>query len=307
MDRAHSKTHSVRLCYHHRCSRDVESVPPTPLTEASKNGRPDTLPSFSMPCRAEIETPAPKQFVVGNHRARKRQARMDKLPDVSPESNMGRVFEGLGIPHVRLAKVYIDLSTDEGEIQLQSQMEGCEKPNLWAAIPCTSGSAWQRLNKAKLGSQFKKKLKQKVKESRELISRFRRHAETLLHQKGSVSFEWPRDDDVAAFFREHTQVFTPVTFHGCALGLKDSNGCPIKKPWKVMTSNSTLAGHSSVRMKKGLITRLQQVTQLQRPLSIPKACVSQLPARCIRQKDPLCLRCPFKCHCLSTTGNVRSS
>ena len=41
----------------------LESVPPTPLTEASKNGRPGTLPVFGMPCSAE-------QFVVGNHRAR---------------------------------------------------------------------------------------------------------------------------------------------------------------------------------------------------------------------------------------------
>ena len=230
----------------------LDSVPPTPLTEASKNGRPNTLPVFGMPCSAEVEAPQRKQFEVGNHRARKKQARIDKLPVMfeyacSPESNMGRVFEGLGIPHVRLAKEFIDLSTDEGEIQLQSQIEGCDKPNLWAAIPCTSGSAWQRLNKAKLGSQFKKKLKQKVKESRELFSRFRRHAETVLHQGSSVSFEWPRDcdswarDDVSAFFREYAHVFTPATFHGCALGLKDSNGYPIKKPWKVMTSNSTLA------------------------------------------------------------------
>ena len=80
-----------------------------------------------------------------------------------------------------------------------------------------------------------------------MFSRFRRHAETVLHQGGSVSFEWPGDcdswarDDVSAFFREYAHVFTPATFHGCALGLKDSNGYPIKKPWKVMTSNSTLA------------------------------------------------------------------
>ena len=115
------------------------------------------------------------------------------------------------------------------------QLVWYEKPNLWAATPCTSGSAWQRLNKAKLGSQFKNNLKQTVRESRELFSRFRRHGETVLHQ-GGVSFEWPRDcdswarGDVAAFFREYAQVFTPATFHGCALGLKDSNGCPIKKP-----------------------------------------------------------------------------
>ena len=35
---------------------------------------------------------------------------------------MGRVFEGLGVPHIRLAKEFIDLSTNEGEIQLQSQL-----------------------------------------------------------------------------------------------------------------------------------------------------------------------------------------
>ena len=47
----------------------LDSVPPTPLTEASKNGRPDTLPIFGMPCSAEVEAPQPKQFEVGNHRA----------------------------------------------------------------------------------------------------------------------------------------------------------------------------------------------------------------------------------------------
>ena len=121
MDRVHSvqvKTHSVITT---GAAVMLDSVPPTPLTEASKNGRPDTLPIFGTPCSAEVEAPQPKQFEVGNHRARKRQARIDKLPVMfeyacSPESNMGRVFEGLGIPHVRLAKEFIDLSTDEGEI-----------------------------------------------------------------------------------------------------------------------------------------------------------------------------------------------
>ena len=121
MDRVHSvqvKTHSVRLRDNHRCSRDVRLRAADTSHRSVKNGRPDTLPIFGMPCRAEVEAPQPKQFEVGNHRARKRQARIDKLPVMfeyacSPESNMGRVFEGLGIPHVRLAKEFIDLSTDE--------------------------------------------------------------------------------------------------------------------------------------------------------------------------------------------------
>ena len=75
-----------------------------------------------MPRRTEVEAPPPKQFVVGNHRARKRQARMGQLSVMfvyacSPESNMGRVCQGLGTPRVRLAKEFIDLSADDGEIQ----------------------------------------------------------------------------------------------------------------------------------------------------------------------------------------------
>ena len=54
-----------------------------------------------------------------------RQARMEKLPVMfeyacSADSSMGRVFQGFGVPHVRLAKEFIDLSTDAGEVQLDA-------------------------------------------------------------------------------------------------------------------------------------------------------------------------------------------
>ena len=36
-------------------------------------------------------------------------------------------------------------------------------------------------------------------------------------------------------------LFYSVEFHGCAVGLKDADGSPIKKPWRLMTNSKRLA------------------------------------------------------------------
>ena len=111
----------------------------------------------------------------------------------SPNSSMGNVFKDLDIPHVRLAKEYIDLESAVAGEQLAYQLSQCVRPNLWAAIPCVSGSPWQRLNLHRLGKPFKKKLEEKVKQSKVIFSKFALHAEHVLKAGGSVTFEWPRD------------------------------------------------------------------------------------------------------------------
>ena len=75
----------------------------------------------------------------------------------SPNSSMGNVFKDLNIPHVRLAKEYIDLESAVADEQLAYQLSQRVQPNLWAAIPCVSGSPWQRLSPHRLGKPFKKK------------------------------------------------------------------------------------------------------------------------------------------------------
>ena len=108
----------------------LDPAPPTSLTEASKNGNPGSLPVFGVPRKAEDAAP-PKPIVVGNHRARKRQARVVFEYACSAASNMGRVFQGLGVPHVRLAKEFIVLNSDAGEVQLDAQLKSCETPKIF--------------------------------------------------------------------------------------------------------------------------------------------------------------------------------
>ena len=159
-----------------------------------------TLPVFGMPCSKKEPR---KKFSVGNKRARKRIARGNSMPVMfeyacSSDSTMGAVHQALGIPHVRLAKEHIDLETNEGDEQLTAQLQSCSKPNMWAAIPCTSGSPWQRLNVHKYGNKYKQYLRAQVKRSEALFARFTKHAEVVIEQEGHVTFEWPRDCEALA-------------------------------------------------------------------------------------------------------------
>ena len=131
----------------------------------------------------------------------------------SPNSSMGNVFKDLNIPHVRLAKEYIDLESAVVDEQLAYQLSQCVRPNLWAAIPCVSGSPWQRLNLHRMGKPLKKQFVEKVKQSKLMFSKVATHAEHVLKAGGSVTFEWPHDcegwqrPDVADFFGRHKDVF----------------------------------------------------------------------------------------------------
>ena len=224
----------------------VSTASSTTLAETTKE-KPSV---FGNPCQLQGGDERPP-FTVGNKRARKRLARDAVGPmfefACSPNSSMGNVFKDLDIPHVRLAKEYIDLESAVADEQLAYQLSQCVRPNLWAAIPCVSGSPWQRLNLHRLGKPFKKKLEEKVKQSKVMFSKFALHAEHVLKAGGSVTFEWPRDcegwqrPDVAEFFGRHKDVFHGVSFHGCAVGLTDENGSPIKKPWHIKTTSKALA------------------------------------------------------------------
>lgn len=92
----------------------------------------------------------------------------------------------MGVPHARLAKEHIDLETDLGEEQLTHQLKACFKPKMWAAMPCTSGSPWQRLNVCQYGNKYRK-------ESEAFFERFAVHAGIVMDQQGHATFGRPRD------------------------------------------------------------------------------------------------------------------
>ena len=78
--------------------------------------------------------------------------------------------------------------------------------------------------------------------SKKLFKSFVKRAELVLSLGGTVTFEWPRHNsgwnrpDVRRFFEQHPE-FQSVEFDGCMLGLKSKDSRPIKKPWKLMTTD----------------------------------------------------------------------
>ena len=92
----------------------------------------------------------------------------------------------------------------------------------------------------KYGAPYARDLEKRRAVSRRMLSRFIYLAEIVLKQGGEVSFEWPR-------FCTEWQLPELINFivnwdpytcavDGCAFGLKDKDGVPVKKPWQFITS-----------------------------------------------------------------------
>ena len=122
----------------------------SPLSSVSQSGNQPSSSSSS-------------QFRVPNKRNRKKIEKRNGVgPDsplfefaCDPESQMGITSDLYGIPHVRLSREFGDLTDPEVIAQLDYQIqESPMAPNLWGAIPCTSGSPWQYINSSKGGAAF---------------------------------------------------------------------------------------------------------------------------------------------------------
>ena len=162
---------------------------------------------------------------------------------------MGITSEMYGVPHVRLSREFGDLTDPEVIAQLDYQIwESPMAPNLWGAIPCTSGSPWQYINSSKGGASFKAYLRRQVTKSKQMFASFKGRAELVLSRGGTVTFEWPRHNsgwersDVKEFFDNHPE-FQEVLFDGCAVGMRARDGNPIKKPWKLMTTSKRIKSY----------------------------------------------------------------
>ena len=117
--------------------------------------------------------------------------------------------------------------------------------SIHGSIPCTLWSSWQDRNIHALGEEFKRKLEEQRKESRVLLSKFLSIADRILTLGGHVSFEWPRWcagwalPELQSFIKKWD--LQSVNVDGCAAGMVSSDGYPIRKPWRFVTSNSRQA------------------------------------------------------------------
>ena len=197
-------------------------------------------------------TPAMSEAPQVSHARKKRNRGKKKTPKFNscmfefaraPDSQTHKTFLELGIPHVPLSKEHLDLSNPDVQAQLHNRLETCEEvPDLWASIPCTSGSPWQRVNRSKGGARFARAHTQQV---RELFAEFTRSSRDRACRGGTVTFEWPKGceswsrHDVKSFFDAHPE-FQLVEFDGCAVGVRSTKGRPIKKTWRLMTTSQRI-------------------------------------------------------------------
>ena len=113
------------------------------------------------------------------------------------------------------------------------------KPILvWASLPCTGGSTWSHLNLTIEGNR------ERVLAARKLFTKLWASFVDLscgLDRIGvQYAIEWPKNcvywswDRIRKWLKSHE--LPEVTFDGCRLGLKESHGTPVKKPWRIATS-----------------------------------------------------------------------
>ncbi|CAK9061025.1 Retrovirus-related Pol polyprotein from transposon RE1 (Retro element 1) (AtRE1) [Includes: Protease RE1 [Durusdinium trenchii] len=119
---------------------------------------------------------------------------------------------------------------------------------MWISLPCGPYSPIQHIFNQATPEQ-EAALLLKKKRSRKLIRNALRLVKTQLEEGGHVCWEWPQNNggwrlpelkvlyDLMNQFKEthHAHI------HGCAFGVKNAVGVPLKKPWKVVCTSPSMA------------------------------------------------------------------
>ena len=138
-----------------------------------------------------------------------------------------------------------DMTTEEGLQtalnEIRSTPEGTHL-HLWGSLPCTAGSPWQRLNRRH--SNARRLIQMHMDVFHKLIANFVIVAREIVSRGGDVSFEWPtgcelwKEPAVESMKAEFSM--NVVNVHGCAMGLTDRDGSPVKKPWSIATTSPSM-------------------------------------------------------------------
>ena len=160
-----------------------------------------------------------------------------------------------------------DFTTDKGRAKALTAVRKYGVDTLvWISIPCTGGSPWQNLNKKRKSGLVR--LRQHHKLFKQLWLSAVEVAHEVRNVGGRVAIEWPRN---CAYWRWNCvrklakeMGFRFAKFDGCAFGLKDPEGVPMRKPWMLATdddhlhaalADKTCPGHAVHRKVEGELTK----------------------------------------------------
>ena len=147
------------------------------------------------------------------------------------------------------------------------------KCDLWSSIPCGPWSTWQYVNLSQYGPEFAAELNDALRGLHLSFSR----------STGRIAYEWPRHclgwtQPFMKRFLDDPEILT-VNIDGCDFGMKDKNGTPIRKQWKIATNSPDLAaalGGRACHHEKGLRAPGLRDPSLRLRRSIRNRCVRQL-------------------------------
>ena len=154
----------------------------------------------------------------------------------SPESHIGNV----SLPNFEVFRctMELDVTSKTGIEKILDVINRAPRVALFGAMPCVGGSSLQNFQMATpSGREVVRKHIEvflRIWNSWEIIAR------AVHFRGGTISFEWPSNNRYWKF--KQTKVFISryrmkrQSFHGCAFGLSDEHGQPIKKPWTFATN-----------------------------------------------------------------------
>ncbi len=143
----------------------------------------------------------------------------------------------------------LDMTTSKGLKIAEKSLRAWPNRNIliWAAIPCTGGSTWQRVNEhlyAQKGDEAAlKRLAHLRKEAEILWANFEKLAKVVYDRGGIIAVEWPANcmywklPAISKFAEKYN--LSDAYINGCAYNLMSSSNLPLYKPWKVKASSST--------------------------------------------------------------------
>ena len=117
--------------------------------------------------------------------------------------------------------------------------------DLWSSIPCGPWSTWQYVNLSQYGPEFAAELNDARRQSQIMFAAFIRVSREVRKGGGRIAYEWPRhclgwSQPFMKKFLDDPEILT-VNIDGCDFGMKDKNGTPIRKQWRIATNSSDLA------------------------------------------------------------------
>ena len=165
-----------------------------------------------------------------------------------PDSRLTQVFLDRGRQAMRIGLPAFDLSTSRGIEELLYMINTYKPKVAWFSLPCGPYSPIQALFNEDTPEKLARSLMRK-KKARKLIRNALRAVSAQLEQGGEIGWEWPNINggwqlpELRALrdLLQQRQKLHTVRVDGCAYGLKNSRGVPLKKPWRILTSSQTMA------------------------------------------------------------------